>query len=67
MKVLIFGMLTVITVLVVLYVAYSIKVKLGINLNVFGDKHFPCYIQKFTKGIVKCEWFPNGHHCKCED
>jgi hypothetical protein len=47
-----------------LYVAYGIKVKLGINLDIGGEEHFPSVIEKSTHGIVKCVWFPNSHHCK---
>lgn len=53
-------------VLVILYLAYWLKVSLGVSLGV-GEKHFPCYIQQYTAGLVRCEWFPNSHHCNCDD
>ena len=48
-----------------LYLTYWLKVTLGISLGI-GSKHFPCYIQKYSGGIIKCQWFPNGHHCNCD-
>ena len=46
-----------------LYSAYGIKVAMNINLDLFGKEHFPSVIERSTHGVVKCEWFPNPHHC----
>ncbi len=46
------------------YLAYGIKVALNINLDILGDEHFPSVIERNTAGIIRCEWFPNNHHCK---
>ncbi len=47
-----------------LYLTYSLKVYLDINLDIFGKEHFPTVIERVTHGWVKCDWFPNSHHCK---
>lgn len=52
--------------LILLYFTYWLKVRLNINLNI-GKKHFPCYIEDYTFGIIKCKWFPSPNHCKCDD
>lgn len=44
---------------------YWIKTKLNINLNIGGDKHFPQVLEESTKGLIKCTWFANPHHCDC--
>lgn len=46
----------------VFYLAYLVKVKLDINLfpNV---QHFPRLIEGYSFGLIRCEWFPNPHHC----
>jgi len=54
----------VIGVCVGLYLTYSLKVYLGINLDIAGDEHFPSVIERKSHGVIKCRWFPNHHHCK---
>ena len=47
----------------ILYIAYAVKVALNINLNMFGPGHTPAKLEKISGGIIKCKWFPNSHHC----
>jgi len=58
------GLGLVIGVCVGLYLTYYLKVLLGVNLNIAGSEHFPAVIERKSHGIVRCEWFPNRHHCK---
>jgi len=61
----ILGYVTLVIALFALFsLAYNIKVKLGINLGI-GKKHTPCYLQDYSFGLIKCEWFANPHHCNC--
>lgn len=45
-----------------LYFLYWLKVKLDVSFNI-GNKHTPIILEEYSKGIIKCEWFPNPHHC----
>ncbi|MGB3265197.1 MAG: hypothetical protein WBA89_14740 [Microcoleus sp.] len=45
------------------YIAYAAKVALNLNLDLFGAGHTPAKLEKLSGGIIKCQWFPNPHHC----
>jgi hypothetical protein len=49
---------------ILLYSAYWVKCKLNINFNLLGGEHLPCQIERWTGGLLKCEWFPNSQHCQ---
>lgn len=51
-----------ISLMILFYILYAIKVKLDINFNI-GNQHFPQILENRTKGLVKCQWFANPHHC----
>lgn len=53
--------------LILIYIIYWIKVRLNISWRILPE-HTPCYLQRWSKGIIKCKWFPKADHCKyCKD
>ena len=47
------------------FLGYNIKTRMGIDLNLLGEGHTPQKLENLTKGVVKCTWFANPHHCDC--